>query len=418
MGVVLAVTTLFVYGLVCLARSRARFLKDVLVLATSAGVTTLLLMVASRFVLGQFNFIAPTIAAARYLNQPDQIVQWHSSNWRWAPYVAYLLVPPSVLVAYLIVFSRRLSAISTPQLFVGLCCAAQLAVFSYLQFGYHVQTLEMHFFSSTIYGALAVALAVLLAEISKPISGHKVLRWLPALLVLAVPLCYEIDPKVPAFGWWPTGAVLAAVPLAAALVMRLRRTGALASSAARTGIVVAVALSIVGTTGALLELTVAPRPSTPTLTGIALAGDPVSNYDTALGGNASKLVDWYLVSAELPGFVGGPSYKGEQLLMWFYWDVPDLLEPVGIFHEGFDSLGFGMPILTPGDAGQLVLRRPAELLLLGVTGHGFEAARRALGPYRPVLVRSTVLRHGSAVLHASLIVLRSFARRSIWPALR
>ena len=148
------------------------------------------------------------------------------------------------------------------------------------------------------------------------------------------------------------------------------------------------------------------------------AGDPVSNYDTALGGNASKLVDWYLVSAELPGFVGGPSYKGEQLLMWFYWDVPDLLEPVGIFHEGFDSLGFGMPILTPGDAGQLVLRRPAELLLLGVTGHGFEAALRALGPYRPVLVRSTVLRHGSAVLHAPLIVLRSFARRSIWPALR
>ena len=72
MGVVLAVTTLFVYGLVCLARSRARFLKDVLVLATSAGVTTLLLMVASRFVLGQFNFIAPTIAAARYLNSPTR----------------------------------------------------------------------------------------------------------------------------------------------------------------------------------------------------------------------------------------------------------------------------------------------------------------------------------------------------------
>ena len=162
---------------------------------------------------------------------------------------------------------------STPQLFVGLCCAAQLTVFSYLQFGYHVQTLGMPLFllhhlrrpGCRPGGAAG-------GDIRSSSWPHKVLRWLPALLVLAVPLCYEIDPKVPAFGWWPTGAVLAAVPLAAALVMRLRRTGALASSAPRTGIVVAVALSIVGTTGALLRAHSGATSLDPDADGITLPG--------------------------------------------------------------------------------------------------------------------------------------------------
>jgi hypothetical protein len=184
----------------------------------------------------------------------------------------------------------------------------------------------------------------------------------------------------------------------------------------RASMALTVAISVVAVSGSLLELTVAPRPQTPQLKGIALAGDPSSGYNTALGGNASALIDWYEVSASLPKFVGDPSYKGEQLLMWFFYDVPLLLEPVGIFHEGYDSLGFGLPILTPSDEHELAIRRPAEILLLGLTSRGFESALRDLGPYQPVLVRTTVLERGSAVLHASLIVLRTFAPRSVWPS--
>ena len=69
--------------------------------------------------------------------------------------------------------------------------------------------------------------------------------------------------------------------------------------------------------------------------------------------------------------------------MWFPWDVASLLEPVGIFHEGFDSLGPGFPVLTAADERQLAHRRPAELLLFSLTGAGFPTALRALGPLQP-----------------------------------
>jgi hypothetical protein len=46
---------------------------------------------------------------------------------------------------------------------------------------------------------------------------------------------------------------------------------------------------------------------------------------------------------------------------------------------------------------------------LSLTGAGFDSALVALGRYQPLVVRTTVLHKGTAVLHAWLIVLRSFA---------
>jgi hypothetical protein len=83
-----------------------------------------------------------------------------------------------------------------------------------------------------------------------------------------------------------------------------------------------------------------------------------------------------------------------------------------MYHEGFDALPTGLPHLSAADAGRLAYRRPAELLLLSTTGAQFETALAALAPYRPVLLRTTVMREGAAVLHAWLIGLGSFARRA------
>ncbi len=47
---------------------------------------------------------------------------------------------------------------------------------------------------------------------------------------------------------------------------------------------------------------------------------------------------------------------------------------------------------------------------LSTTGAMFESAFEYLGPYRPVLARTGVLRDGQAVLHVWLIVLKAFAR--------
>jgi 4-amino-4-deoxy-L-arabinose transferase-like glycosyltransferase len=415
MGIVLAITTVVVYGLVRLARLRRHLLREGTLLAAVAVSSTVILMFASRAVLGQFDFIRPTLAGASFLDHPDQIRQWHSANWRWAPYVEYLLVPPSVILAFWLTFARRLRKIPTPQLFVGLVCTVQFAAFAYLQFVYHVQALELHFFSSTLWGVVCLALAVMLAEIARPISAQRLVRWMPAVLVLAVPLVFETYPHVPAFTWVPAGTDLALVPVLLAVVMRSFTLGGAVHSARRLRFVMAVAISVIGVTGSLLVLTVAPRPAMPPMKGLAAGGDPSPTYEGALGGSATSLIDWYALSASIPRFVGEPTYKGEQLLMWFRWGVPQFLEPVGIFHEGFDSLGPGFPVLSAADERQLARRKPAEMLLFSLTGDGFPTALTALARYKPVLIRTTVLRHGRAVLHAWLIILRSFARRSVWP---
>jgi len=415
MGAVLAITTIAVYGLVRLARDRGHLVREGVLLAAVAVAATGALMVASRLVLGQFDFISPTLRAEAFLRTPGQVREWHSSNWRWAPYVAYLLVPPSVVVAFVASFSRRLRDIPTPQLFVGLACAGQLGVFVYLQFGYHVQALEMHYFSSTIWGAVCLALAVVLAEIGSGLSERPLARWLPAGLLVAVPVAYEADPHVPAFGWWPAGAVLAALPIGVACLMRLLGNRATVRPAHRLGLGLGVAFSVVAVAGSLLVLTVAPRPGMSPLKGLATAGaDPPSGYGEALGGSATTSIDWYQVSTDLPAFVGDPSYDGEQLLMWLPQDqVGTLMEPIGMFHAGFDLLSTGLPVLSEPDAAKLARRRPAEILLLSTTGAEFESALASLGPYQPVLLRTTVIRDGTTVLHAWLLELGLFAHRTV-----
>jgi 4-amino-4-deoxy-L-arabinose transferase-like glycosyltransferase len=411
MGVVLATTTVVSYGAVRLVRARRQLWRDVALLGAVAVVTTLVLMVASRLVLGQLNFIAPTIAGAAFLNHPDQVREWHSSTWRWAPYDPYLLVPPSVVVAFALSFARRFHRVPSPQLFVGLVCAAQLAVFAFLQFAYHVQTLEMHYFSSTIWGVVCLALALTLAEIVRPLTDRPLSRWLPAIAVLAVPLAYEADPHVPAFVWLPGGVALAAVPALVAAVMWAWNRRGTAHSGRGGALGVAMAFATVAIAGSLLVLTVAPSLPLPHFRGLAGALDPATDYASALGGNATALIDWYEVSASLPAFVGDPTYKGEQLMMWAPpAEVGALIEPIGMFHAGFNLLS-GFPVLSAAAATELARRHPAEILLVGNTAAGFQTALVALDTYEPVVVRKAVLRHGTAVLHAWLIVVQLFAPR-------
>jgi hypothetical protein len=412
-GIVLAATTVVVYVLVRLMRARRRLVRDGALLVAVAVAATVILMFASRAVLGQFDFIRPTLAGEEFLNHPAQIARWHTPGHKWPQYVPYLLVPPSVIVAFWLSFARRLSKIASPQLFVGLVCTVQLAVFAYLQFVYHVQALEQHYFSSTLWGVVCLALALILAEMARSLSELSVARWLPAVLLVAVPLAYEADPHVPSFRWWPVGLALAAVPALLCALMRIFRSARVVHPAHRValglglGLGLGVAFSIVGLTGSLLVLTVAPW-------GRIMVQDPPPAYASALGGSSTTLVDWYQVCADLPSFVGGPSYKGEQLLMWIQGDeIGSLLGPVGIFHAGFNLLPNGLPVLSAADAVKLENRRPAELLLLDLTGAGFARAFAILAPYRPVLLRAAVLQEGKAVLHAWLIGLRAFEPRAV-----
>ena len=410
MGAVLSATALLSYGVISVVRERGKILSHGAVLVATGGLGTLGLMVASRYVLGQFNFIAPAIAGAEFLNHPDQIRQWHSANWAWAPHVAYLLVPPAVLVGFILSFARRMRTVPSSALYVGLCSALGLGAFSWLQFAYHVQALEMHFFSSCLWALVCLALAMLLAEMAARLSSSVIGSLLPLVVVLGVALLYETDPHVPEFGWWPTGAVLAGVVVLATGVMAIVNRFGARRSRHKVGIFfLPAALCLVAVTGSLLVLTVAPTTPIPPLVNLAAEPDPQAAYAGALGGNATSLVEWYEVSAELPGFVGDPTYKGEQLLTWLpAGPLGDLMEPIGIFHAGFDMLS-GLPVLDARAEAELASRRPAELLLLSKTGEGFSSALVELGPYRPLLARKAVLAKGTARLHAWLVFLRIFS---------
>jgi hypothetical protein len=400
----LVIATLAVYGVIRLGREREHLYRDALVMVTAAVAVTVVLAVASGLVLGQFDYIVPTIQSVIYLSHPANLASYHSTNWRWAPFVAYLLVPPAIVAVGLVAFGRRFKSIPTPQLVVGLACATQLLVCVLLQFVGQVQILEVHYFSSMLWAGLSLLLATSLVQLAHPILGHPWSTWALPLLLLLVPLAYEIDPHVPPFGWLPFGDMFAVLIVALAVVAR-RFGNALPRPATRLG----VYLSLTLMSGCLLVLTVSPIPPHKTLPDTAYDATPA--YATALGGDDSQAVGLYAVTADLPKFVGAATYSGEQLLMWWPPDErQQILGPIGIYHAFFDSLPGALGVLSPPARQMIEQRQPAQILLLSFTGQDFAHSVTALAPFQAVVVRTAVLRSGPVAVHVSLIDLDLYDR--------
>jgi Dolichyl-phosphate-mannose-protein mannosyltransferase len=392
--------TLVGYVGVRLMRDRAGLLVDLALLAGAVVVVTGLLLPASAAVMGYSDFISLTWQGFRYLSQPSQVATWHSASWRWAPYVAYLLVPPAVLGGFAVAVIRRGRAVPTPVVLVGVMAAVQLAAYALLQFVGSLQTLEQYFFSSTLWSGVCLALAIAVAELARPLWDRPLARWLPAAVLLAVPLGYEAGPRVPPFGWVPFGAVLAAAAIIAAAAARggaeFRRPLAAAAT---------VGLALAVFAGATLVLTVAPIPNHPVLPGTLPENiDTSPPYAAALGGSGTIYIDLYRIATALPAFVGPAAYRHEQLFMWW----PRLanasyVEDSGMYHDGFNSLDSQPPNLTRQDIQLLRSRCPAELLLYADSAASFPLALARLAAFRPTLMRTTDLRAGPVSLHAWLI---------------
>ena len=403
-GALLAATAVLTYLLIRLFRDRRELAGDIVLLAVMAAVTTGAFILGSGLLLGQYNFIGPTFSALRYLDQPAQILLWHSANSIWAHYIAYLLVPPAILVAFAVVFARRVREIPTPQLFVGAVAAVQFVVFVYMQFFHHLQTLEMHYFSSTLWASVCLALAVVICELSRALFASRSRRWLPAATVIAVALAYELDPHVPAFGWQPYGALVAAILIAMAF------SGRLLGIVSRRGLIwIGTLVAVVGVTGCALVLTVAPIPRHPVFPDTIF--DPPPAYATSLGGTDGNLVNAYRVTTELPHFVGTATFPGEELMMSLpHNEIRSLLELIGIYHAGYDLLPSTLPLLSEGDRITLALRRPAEILVLGTSRATDDGVLGSLAPYHPRLLREAVLRSGSFAAHVWLYYLGVYGR--------
>lgn len=399
-------STLVGYAGVRLVRARAGLLGDLALLAGIAMAVTGLLVVASALLLGHADFIGVTWQSIRYLSRPSQIAMWHSANWRWATYVAYLLVPPAVLGAFAVAVARRGRAVSTPVLLVGVVAAGQLVLYWLLQFVGSVQVLEQHYFTSSLWAGVCLVFAITVAELARPLSDRPLARWLPAAVLVAVPLGYEAAPRVPSLGWAPPGILLAATVVAAAVAARsCGRIRHPFPAAAVTG------LALTALAGAALVLTVAPIPRHPRLPDTAgPVVDPPPAYSSALGGSGAAYIDSYRIAAALPLFVGPASYPGEQLLTWCPASrVPGpYMETAGMYHSEFNNLPSGPPGLTVPDRHMLKKRRPAELLLFDYSAASFPSALRSLAAFQPTLARAGELRAGDLVLHVWLIRLGSY----------
>jgi 4-amino-4-deoxy-L-arabinose transferase-like glycosyltransferase len=397
LGMVLVGATLIGYLSVRLVRNRAGLLVDLLLLAGVAAAVTGLLAVAAEVLIGRADFISLTWHSSGYLSQTSQTAKFHSANWRWAPYVAYLLIPPAVLGAFAIAAARRLRAVPTPVLLVGAIVAVQVVVYVCLQFAGKAEVLEEHYFSSTLWAGLCVAVAITVAELARPLWDRPLARWLPAAVLLAVPLGYEADPHVPPFGWVPVGAIVAAAVIVAAAAARgcarLRRPVAAAT---------ATGLALAAFAGGLLVLAVAPIPHHPRLPDTV--SDPVPAYSSALGGSSAAYIDAYRIATAMPQFVGPATYRGEQVLTWQPPPSGLSYDYGGMYRGVFNSLpGEDPPHLTVRDLKKLDTRRAPELLLFGAPAGSFRAAMRALAAFQPTLIRAGVLRAGPLSLNVWLI---------------
>ena len=441
-SVPLVVVMVVVYLGVRLLRERVHLWRDLALLAASALVATGLLAVCSKLLLGQFNFITPTLRSARSLSTAAELRANHSASWSWAPYAPYLLVPPAIVLSFFVVVTRRRSRdVGTTHLFIGLTGAVQLATFLYLQFIGSVQVLEMHFFSSLLWSSVNVMLAMTVAELTKSFLARgdaacsdrappeprsagpaRFTPWivvaLPALLVLAVGLIYEnaarVGLAVPAFAWAPWGAVLAAVVIAAAAIGRLTIASTKPAGDPRAATTVAArrlasATAVVVIVAGALVLTVAPREPHGPLANTVF--DPAPAYAKALGGNDTIFEAEYTVLSELPRFVGHPAYRGEILFTWEPRGQFGALQgPLGIYHNSFTWVSRSFPRLNEAGVQKIKGYRASQVLLMSLTGRHFAQAVRSLDRFRPVVVRRGILNDGPSHLHAWLVDLRRYLR--------
>ncbi len=391
---------LAVYAVVGLVRFRRRLWRDAAVLATSALAVTGGLMVASGLLLGPFNYLVATRRSFHYLDSAVVVAQYHSSNPRWVVLRPYLLVPAAAVGAYVVTFTKRLRDLDTAELIVGLSCGASIAAFVYLQFFNHAEVLENYYYSSSLWPGICLTFAITIAALAKPLLERLSTAWLPAALVLAVPLVYELKPQVSPFGWVWKGLVIVLIAAAAAAVARLAAATTW-PSLARAG---AAATAVVIASCSLI-LTVAPYEIHAPLFGVA--PDPLPRYSTVLGGPVGNLIDQYRIATELPSFVGNATYPNEQLLMWYPpGQRGRLLEVTGVYHDSFNEMEGPPNVLTGRDQGDLYRRRPAEVLVLDP--RFISLTLHVLARYKPTLLRHTVLRSGDFDVSVYLIWLGVF----------
>jgi len=395
---------IIVYLAVRIATNRDKLMQDMGIVVCVALGITLVLGLGSELMFGRSDFISLSWSAYRFYSQPVQVDIWHTSNFSWLSAQPYLLVPPAVIGAWLVIFAHLRRSIPKPQLLVGLICIGQTVVFSYMQFLGKSWTLEQHYVSSTLFAGVTITLAVILCELGASFWSLRIGRWIPPVLVLSVPLIYEAGAHPPSFTSFPIGVVVAALLVAAVGVVQLARR-----MAARQVALGVAAIGIVLVVACMLFLVTTPIAGGSYIPGTA-GKDPVPGYDGALGGSGAQELAQYRIATQLPGFVGSASYPGEQLMMWVQ-PIDSLIALAGMYHGGVNMLYPvpAPPVINSRGIAEIDARHPAEILILSTQRIDVSLATGVLHQYQPRIVKYSELRAGRTVVYAWLVELEVFA---------
>ena len=190
-----------------------------------------------------------------------------------------------------------------------------------------------------------------------------------------MPLIFELDPKVPQFGWMPVGLLIV---VAIVLLAWVAHREAASHDIMRSRLLIGGALTAI--IAGLLALTVTPtahkherRHGPGHVPGLRIHA---RRQRPAQWGDDSTWVNLYADTTEMPPFVGPATYSGEQLLMWWNGNqLKELREPIGIFHAFFDSIPSALGDLTPLDKYFFGQRHPAQILLDEPHGPGLPGSR-------------------------------------------
>ena len=154
------------WSVVRLKHDRRWLAPDLAVLGAVVIVVTAVVALASWAIIGPVDMVTTTVRSLEFLDNPAQVLLWHSASWRWAAHDSYLLVLPAVATAWSAVFFRRGRPLPPAVLTIGAGSIAQLVVAAYAQFFNHLEILENHFFSSALWAESTLTLVLVVAELT------------------------------------------------------------------------------------------------------------------------------------------------------------------------------------------------------------------------------------------------------------
>jgi hypothetical protein len=390
--------------LVAFGRIRSRRLVvEAGVMAASAVAAAATLAVASAVWLGAANYLSPTLAALRLVHQADKIAIFHSTTWKWMLYDGYLLVPPALCIAWLVLvaMARRdpSRTVCDPQrkilaerieLFLVLTVALAFTVHALGQFAGGSWTMELYLYTSPLFASSGLLLAATPARARALVGGLAVAAVIlvPALIRPARPqLQFELPVSALLLGFLALFAVVAA---------RLSRIPA--------GAVAAVGV-VVGLTYLITTLSPIDKPL---FQGQAAYLTP--DYGTTLFGDGQRPLDEYTVATQLMTIVPPARERPGRLMLW--WG-PRPTEAVNRAAAQYlwllDSLPMTLPVLDDSGAASLRANRCRWLVLLSDTGDEFPPAVNALASrgLQPVVRRDRTFAAGTVTLHVLVVELTS-----------